>query len=58
MYKTRDVITGAFGVPGEDENSRIMVEFCTERGMCVGMYSNHRSSHKYTRVARCKMEWR
>ena len=30
-----------------------MVEFCEERGLCVGTtYFKHRSLHKYTRVAR------
>ena len=29
------------------------MEFCTERGLCVGnTYFKHRSLHKYTRVAR------
>ena len=45
-------ITGAFGVPGENENGRRVVEFCAERGMCVGnTYFEHKSLHKYTRVA-------
>ena len=26
-------ITGAFGVPGENDNGRTLVEFCTERGL-------------------------
>ena len=30
-----------------------MVEFCVERGLCVGnTYFNHRRVHKYTRVAK------
>ena len=33
--RTRAGITGAFGVPGENENGRRMVEFCAERGLCV-----------------------
>ena len=43
----------AFGIPGENENRRRVVEFCAERGMCVGnTYFEHKSLHKYTRVAR------
>ena len=34
--KIRAGITGAFGVPGENGNCRIRVEFCEERGLCVG----------------------
>ena len=34
--RTRASITGAFGVPGENDNSRRVVEFCEERGLCVG----------------------
>ena len=45
-------ITSPFGVPGENDNSRKVVEFCAERGMCVGKtYFEYRSLHKYTRVA-------
>ena len=34
-------ITGAFGVPGENER---VVEFCTERGLCVGnTYFKHKT---------------
>ena len=30
-----------------------VVEFCAERGLCVGYtYFKHRSLHKYTRVTR------
>ena len=46
-------ITGGFGVPGENDNARRMVDFCTERGLCVGnTYFRHISLHKYTRMAR------
>ena len=46
-------ITGAFGVPGENENGRRVVEFCAKRGSCMGnKYFEHKSLHKYTRVAR------
>ena len=52
---TKDVITGAFEVPGENDNDRRVVEFCAERGLCVGnTYFKHRSFHKYTIVARGK----
>ena len=45
-------ITGASGVPGENDNGRV-VKFCAERGLCVGnTYFNHMCLHKYTRVAR------
>ena len=32
--RTRAGITGAFGVPGENDNGRRVVEFCEERGLC------------------------
>ena len=31
--RVRAVITGAFGVPGENKNGRRLVEFCAERGL-------------------------
>ena len=34
--RTRAGITGAFGVSGENDNRRRVVEFCEERGLCVG----------------------
>ena len=34
--RTRAGINGAFRVPGENENGRRVVEFCEERGHCVG----------------------
>ena len=34
--RTRAGITGVFGVPGENDNGRTMVEFCAEKGLCVG----------------------
>ena len=34
--RTRAGITTAFGVPAENDNGRRMVEFCAERGVCVG----------------------
>ena len=51
--RTRAGITGAFGVPEEKDNGRRVVEFCAERGLCVGnTYFEYRSLHKYTKVAR------
>ena len=51
--RTRAGITVALGVPGENDNGRRVVEFCEERGLCVGnTYFKHRSMHKYTRVAK------
>ena len=51
--RTRAGITGAFGVPGENDNGRGVVEFCTERILCVGnTYFKHGSLHKYIRVAK------
>ena len=43
-------ITGAFGIPGENENGRGVVEFCDERRVCVGNFK-HKNLHKYTRMA-------
>ena len=40
-------ITGAFGVPGENDNGIRVVEFCEERELCVGS-----TYFKYTRVVR------
>ena len=41
--KTRAGITGAFGVPGEIDSGRRVVEFCAERGLCVSnTYFKHR----------------
>ena len=34
--RTRAGIIGAFKVPRENDNGRRVVEFCTERGLCVG----------------------
>ena len=31
----RDIITGAFGVEGENENGKVMIDFCKSRDMCV-----------------------
>ena len=34
--RTRASISVAFGVPGENDNGRIVMEFCAERRLCVG----------------------
>ena len=53
--RVRAGITVASGVSGENENGRRVVEFCVERGLCVGnTYLEHKSLHKYTRVARAQ----
>src|SRR5678815_2301140 len=47
----RNGITGGFGVVGENENGRKVMDFCEERGMCVSnTFFKHKSIHKYTRV--------
>ena len=33
--RTRHGIASGFRVPGENNNGRRVVEFCTERGLCV-----------------------
>src|SRR5678815_5878337 len=44
-------ITGGFGVAGENENGRKVIDFCEERGMCVSnTFFKHKSIHKYTRA--------
>ena len=51
--RIRAAITAAFGVPGENDSGRGVVEFYAERGLCVGnIYFKHRSLYKYARVAR------
>ena len=45
--------TGAFGVPGGNDNSRMVVQFWAERGLCLGnTYFKHMSLYKYTTVVR------
>ena len=47
--RTRAGITGVFGVREENDNSnsRRVVEFCAERGLCAGnTYFKHRCLHK------------
>ena len=51
--RTKAGITGAFKVPRENDNGRRVVEICVQRGLCIGnIYFEHKSLHKYTRVAR------
>ena len=48
-----DGITSTFGVSGKNDNGSRLVEFCAERGLCVGnTYFEHMSLNKYTKVAR------
>ena len=49
--RRRAGITGAFGVLGENDNGKRVVEFCAERGKS-NTYFKRRSLHKYTRVAK------
>ena len=57
--RTRAGITGASGVPEENDNGRIVVELYAERGVCIGnIYFKHRSLHKYTNWQGVKTEWR
>ena len=60
MDRVRADINGAFGVSRENDNGRSVLEFCAERGLCVGnAYFKHKSSHKYTWVERrAKMKGR
>ena len=51
--EVRASVTGAFGVPGENDNGRREVELCSEKELCVGnTYLEHKSLHKYTTVTR------
>ena len=51
--RVRADITGVFEVLGENSNGKRVVDFCAERGLCIGYtYFKHSSLHKYTRVAR------
>ena len=49
--RTRTDITGAFGVPGKNDNGRRVVEFCEERGLCVG------NTYLSTEVCISTQEW-
>ena len=51
----RASITSAFGVPGENDNRRRVVELCAEKGLCVGnTYFERKSLHKCTGIATCQ----
>ena len=50
--RVRAGINGAFGVPGEDDNGRKVVEFCAERWLCVGNILQTQGWQG------AKMEWR
>ena len=46
-------LIGAFGVPGENDSGRRVMEICSERGMCAGnTYFQHKGLLKCTRVIR------
>ena len=45
--RVRVGITGSFGILGENDNGRRVIDFCAERGLCVGnTYSEHKNLHK------------
>ena len=49
----RTCITGAFGVPGENDIGRREMDFCAERWLCLdNKYFEHNSLHKHIKVAR------
>ena len=51
--RMRASITGAFGIQGEEDNGRRVVELCSERGPCMdNIYFQHKSGKGV------KMEWR
>ena len=51
--RVRASITGAFRIPGENDNSRRGMEFCAEMGLCgSNTYFEHRSLLNYTKTAR------
>ena len=57
--RTRDCITGAFGVPVENDSGRRGVEFCAERRLCVcNTYFEQRSLMRTQWWQGTKMEWR
>ena len=46
-------ITGEFGVKGENDNGRSVIDFCAEKELSVStIYFEDQSLYKYTRVAR------
>jgi hypothetical protein len=49
--RKRDGVTGDFGVEGENENGKKVIDFCVDKGMCVcNTFFSHKNVHKYTRV--------
>ena len=41
--RTRAGVSGAFGVPGKNDNGSRVVEFCSEKGLCMGnAYFKHK----------------
>ena len=51
--RTKAGITGDFGVPGENDNGKGVVEFCDDRGLYLGnKYLEYRSLHQYIRMGR------
>ena len=55
----RGGITDVFDVSAESDKGRRVVNFCAEMGQCVGnKYLEHKSLHKYARVAREQDKWR
>ena len=51
--KVRLGITGGFGILEENDNGMRVIDFCSERGLCVGNTCfKHKSLHDYTRVTR------
>ena len=48
--KVKVYITGAFGVLKENNIRKMIVDFCGERGLCVGTtYVMHKNLYNYTR---------
>ena len=48
-------ITDGFGVPGEKNNGRRVIDFCVERNLSV-ILTLSIGGHKYTRCLETKME--
>ena len=47
-YKVKTGIIGTFGIPGENDNGRRVVEFCVEGGLYMdNIYFEYKSLHKY-----------
>ena len=51
--RMRAGITGGFGVLGENDNGRRVIDFCADRGLYVlNTCFEYKNFHKYTRVVR------